>query len=76
MSRSERTADPDGRKHGSPADGSVPVPGVDLAYTAEGEGDVVRYAHGLTSSRAADAAGGLVDYRPSRLGSAQPVEPI
>ncbi|MDP9844903.1 alpha/beta fold hydrolase [Streptosporangium lutulentum] len=68
MSRSdrhaERTADPDGRKHGGPTDGSVPVPGAGLAYTAEGEGDVVLYAHGLTSSRAADAARGLVDYRP------------
>ncbi|GHH88290.1 hypothetical protein GCM10018793_67470 [Streptomyces sulfonofaciens] len=60
----ERTADPDGQKHGSPADGSLHVPGADLACTVKGEGDVVLHGHGLTSSRAADAARGLVDYRP------------
>lgn len=64
MSRAERTAGPAGPEHGSPVDGSVPVPGADLAYTAEGRGNVVLSAHGLTSSRAADAARGLVDYRP------------
>jgi 3-oxoadipate enol-lactonase len=36
-------------------DGSIELPGARLAYTSTGAGPVVLHAHGLTSSRAADA---------------------
>jgi len=44
--------------------GTVPVRGVDLAYTRAGAGPVVIIAHGLTSSRASNAATGLLDLSP------------
>jgi 3-oxoadipate enol-lactonase len=44
------------------ATGSLIVRGVRLAYSDEGSGPIVIYAHGLTQSRAADHALGLVDW--------------
>jgi 3-oxoadipate enol-lactonase len=44
------------------ANGSLSVRGVRLAYSDEGSGPIVVYAHGLTQSRAADRAFGLVDW--------------
>ncbi|MGD0706434.1 MAG: alpha/beta fold hydrolase [Trebonia sp.] len=46
----------------SMATGSLEVRGVRLAYSDEGSGPIVIYAHGLTQSRAADHALGLVDW--------------
>lgn len=42
--------------------GSLNVRGVRLAYSDEGSGPIVVYAHGLTQSRAADRALGLIDW--------------
>lgn len=44
--------------------GIVNVRGVDLAYSRAGTGPVVIIAHGLTSSRARNAATGLLDLSP------------
>lgn len=44
------------------ATGSLNVGGARLAYSDEGSGPIVVYAHGLTQSRAADRALGLVDW--------------
>ena len=44
------------------ATGSLDVRGVRLAYSDEGSGPVVIYAHGLTQSRALDQALGLFDW--------------
>lgn len=42
--------------------GSLNVRGTRLAYSDEGSGPIVVYAHGLTKSRSADRALGLVDW--------------
>ena len=44
--------------------GTVPVRGAELAYSRTGSGPVVIVAHGLTSSRANNAASGLLDLSP------------
>lgn len=44
------------------ATGSLSVRGARLAYSDEGSGPIVVYAHGLTRSRSADRALGLVDW--------------
>jgi 3-oxoadipate enol-lactonase len=44
------------------ATGSLNVRGAHLAYSDEGSGPIVVYAHGLTKSRSADRALGLVDW--------------
>lgn len=40
------------------------VRGVDLSWSEEGQGPVVLRGHGLTGSRAAESAGGLIDWSP------------
>ncbi|WP_256789656.1 alpha/beta fold hydrolase [Frankia sp. AvcI1] len=56
------TAGPGAPSH--PAESHAHVRGAELAYTDAGAGPLTVYAHGLTQSRASEAASGLFDWAP------------